>query len=68
MGLLWAKLWKLFGREGMSVVCVCVYVCVSIIITYARSLPSSQSHTHIEYKIIIVGLDNAGKTTILYQL
>ncbi|XP_003383133.1 PREDICTED: ADP-ribosylation factor-like protein 5B [Amphimedon queenslandica] len=35
MGIVWAKLWNLFGKE--------------------------------EYKIIIVGLDNAGKTTILYQ-
>lgn len=35
MGLLFAKLWSLFGKE--------------------------------EHKIIIVGLDNAGKTTILYQ-
>ncbi|CAH1104955.1 unnamed protein product [Psylliodes chrysocephalus] len=35
MGLLFAKLWSLFGNE--------------------------------EHKIVIVGLDNAGKTTILYQ-
>ncbi|XP_060519076.1 ADP-ribosylation factor-like protein 5A [Cylas formicarius] len=35
MGLLFAKLWSLFGSE--------------------------------EHKIVIVGLDNAGKTTILYQ-
>ncbi|KAK4879499.1 hypothetical protein RN001_007645 [Aquatica leii] len=35
MGLLFAKLWNLFGNE--------------------------------EHKIVIVGLDNAGKTTILYQ-
>lgn len=35
MGLLWSKLWSLFGNEN--------------------------------HKVIIVGLDNAGKTTILYQ-
>ena len=35
MGLLWSKLWSLFGNES--------------------------------HKVIIVGLDNAGKTTILYQ-
>ncbi|CAK9798463.1 ADP-ribosylation factor-like protein 5B [Anthophora plagiata] len=35
MGLLFAKLWSLFGNE--------------------------------EHKIVMVGLDNAGKTTILYQ-
>ncbi|XP_077301321.1 ADP-ribosylation factor-like 5 [Arctopsyche grandis] len=36
MGLLFAKLWNLFGNE--------------------------------EHKLVLVGLDNAGKTTILYQM
>ena len=68
MGLVWAKLWSLFSKEG---VCLCVtsnvlglfetpsFLCVYM---YMNDLFSS------EHKLIIVGLDNAGKTTILYQL
>lgn len=64
MGLIFAKLWGLFGNDGrfhinyqaMRSTCVC---------------PGSDLYLKLysiaEHKILMVGLDNAGKTTILYQ-
>ena len=40
-------------------ICLVLYVIMLLCSFYVFS---------VEYKIIIVGLDNAGKTTILYQL
>ena len=54
MGLILAKLWSLFGNEG-----VLRYLGKSCISPEPLFLP--------EHKICLVGLDNAGKTTILYQ-
>lgn len=55
MGLLFAKLWSLFGNEGNILVTLRRYLVVKYVFYFA------------EHKIVIVGLDNAGKTTILYQ-
>lgn len=55
MGLLFAKLWSLFGNEGKSSN------------TFFRLSQLLTSIVFVEHKIVIVGLDNAGKTTILYQ-
>lgn len=55
MGLLFSKLWSFFGNEGNSVVHPYRLCCVTPTVDLA------------EHKIVIVGLDNAGKTTILYQ-
>lgn len=55
MGLLFAKLWSLFGNEGKisrQLFCICYSLHILLF---------------VEHKIVIVGLDNAGKTTILYQ-
>lgn len=52
MGLLFSKLWNLFGTEGNSSTTLNCEVYKVIF---------------LEHKIVIVGLDNAGKTTILYQ-
>lgn len=53
MGLLFSKLWSLFGTEGD------VFFC--------NLLQTKSFCFFSEHKIVIVGLDNAGKTTILYQ-
>ena len=54
MGLILAKLWSLFGNEGE--------------LRFRRNLSFILSSLFLsEHKICLVGLDNAGKTTILYQ-
>ena len=63
MGILLAKLWNLFGNEGKD--------------PFHLVLPSPHGLNlqlrifsfalFSEHKIVLVGLDNAGKTTILYQ-
>jgi len=51
-----SKLWRLFfSNEGQS-----QNISVMLLTITLTLLP--------EHKVIIVGLDNAGKTTILYQL
>lgn len=55
MGLLFSKLWGLFGNDGMLLNVNC-NINLQLI-----------SFFFLEHKIVIVGLDNAGKTTILYQ-
>lgn len=69
MGLLWAKLWSLFGKEGRLIHYSCLnvsfvsYTCIDEVLLL-RAVWVDRA----EHKVIIVGLDNAGKTTILYQL
>ena len=55
MGLILAKLWSLFGNEGKP--------------WFQQEFTSdlNLSLSLSEHKICLVGLDNAGKTTILYQ-
>lgn len=55
MGLLFSKLWSLFGNEGIVIYFIKYYININYI------------YFITEHKIVIVGLDNAGKTTILYQ-
>ena len=51
MGFLFSKLWAMFGKQRRD----------------HRLIESKSFLGNEEHKIIIVGLDNAGKTTILYQ-
>lgn len=53
MGLLFSKLWSFFGNEGK--------------IHHNHLIAMNNKVIFLEHKIVIVGLDNAGKTTILYQ-
>lgn len=64
MGLLFTKIWSLFGNEGWLLLLVTHLLKLNLI---KASLTHSLMVLFSEHKIVIVGLDNAGKTTILYQ-
>ncbi len=57
MGLLFSKIWSFFSAEGDYIIPSDYEITTSNLTYYY--VP--------EHKIVIVGLDNAGKTTILYQ-
>lgn len=70
MGLLFAKLWNFFGNEGKFVTNLGTNANIQLMLCKNQVLQDktrSFSHHFSEHKIVIVGLDNAGKTTILYQ-
>lgn len=83
MGLLFSKLWSLFGNEGeQSKLLSLTDVWEASGIPSSAVVPDWQSTSSLvsptchkplipplipEHKIVMVGLDNAGKTTILYQ-
>jgi hypothetical protein len=61
MGVLISKIMGMWGHEGAFRKVAC-----GIALAYRAAGVSVA--LFLEHKVIIVGLDNAGKTTILYQL
>lgn len=59
MGLVFSRLWSFFTHEGKQLLNL-----YKVVVMNEKFFSFSRQ---TEHKIVIIGLDNAGKTTILYQ-
>ncbi|TWW70861.1 ADP-ribosylation factor-like protein 5B [Takifugu flavidus] len=66
MGLIFAKLWSFFCNQGVNLHYCLLSLARCLTISHLLRLTAVFT-CFAEHKVIIVGLDNAGKTTILYQ-
>ncbi|XP_068805491.1 ADP-ribosylation factor-like protein 5A isoform X2 [Struthio camelus] len=70
MGILFTRIWRLFNHQASSPASdlpLQLIPLAAAVLAAPHLTLNCLSYVGSEHKVIIVGLDNAGKTTILYQ-
>ncbi|XP_061219735.1 ADP-ribosylation factor-like protein 5A isoform X1 [Neopsephotus bourkii] len=69
MGILFTRIWRLFNHQASSPTSDLLFHRFPNVHYAGNITPETKVPSYVgsEHKVIIVGLDNAGKTTILYQ-